>query len=61
MLSDFAGDVYQSVLNHPPPLHTVTHVHVFIQIVNLGGGGGSTREKGRGAIVPKAGSKYQHD
>ncbi len=41
----------------PPPLHTTYTVYLFTQ----GGRGELTREKVRGAIVHKAGRKYQHD
>jgi hypothetical protein len=47
-----------------PPLHTEYGytVHLFTQGRGEGGRGGElTREKVRGAIVHKAGRKYQHD
>jgi hypothetical protein len=47
----------------PYTLHTciLYSIHVLIHTGGGGGGGGKlTREKVRGAIVHKAGRKYQH-
>jgi hypothetical protein len=50
----------------PPPLHTVYEYMytLYIILIHTGKGGGGeelSREKVRGAIVHKAGRKYQHD
>jgi hypothetical protein len=56
--SDFAADVYPSVLNPSPlpPFHTI-YVHALIHTGRGEMGESSTREKVRGAKVYKAGSK----
>jgi hypothetical protein len=50
---------YDPIL-HPPP-HTVYVYTVYLFTQGRGGGRELTREKVRGAIVHKAGRKYQHD
>ncbi len=64
---DFAASVHLSEARAP---HTHTHLHtVYVYTVYLfiqgsgegGGGGGLPRENVRGAIVHKAGRKYQQD
>jgi hypothetical protein len=57
------------LLPHTPPLHTVyvycihynyNTVYLFTQGRRGGGGGGANQRKIRGAIVHKAGQKFQH-
>ncbi len=45
----------------PPPYTLYTCLQYNYSHREVGGGGELTREKVRGAIVPKAGRKYQHD
>jgi hypothetical protein len=49
----------------PSPIHTVNvyKIITYSQMEGMGEGGGGeqTREKVRGAVVQKAGRKYQHD
>ncbi len=49
-----------SMTTYPPPLTHFIRVFSILILIYTGKGGELTREV-RGAIVPKAGQKYQHD
>jgi hypothetical protein len=55
------GEFYLSEAQNPiPPLHSVYVYRYKVYLLSQGRGGELTREKVRGAIVHKAGRKYQH-